>query len=221
MREPKRGCSCFNEAAGIPRGRRRNPAGVPLRRPASMRPRVFPAEDAPPRPPRPRSRPSFNEAAGIPRGRPAPPHVRPQEQRRFNEAAGIPRGRLIGWLFSQSRCRPSFNEAAGIPRGRPRRGLTEEPRVTAASMRPRVFPAEDCAALSYGQHHRQRFNEAAGIPRGRRWSGTCCRVLCRRFNEAAGIPRGRLRLQKDRRKAEDRGFNEAAGIPRGRRVGDA
>ena len=36
---------CFNEAAGIPRGRRR-PAPPPVRAPAaSMRPRVFPAED--------------------------------------------------------------------------------------------------------------------------------------------------------------------------------
>ena len=36
----------FNEAAGIPRGRRRS-GGVPIEgREASMRPRVFPAEDA-------------------------------------------------------------------------------------------------------------------------------------------------------------------------------
>ena len=60
----------FNEAAGIPRGRR------------SRR-----------REGRGGCRPRFNEAAGIPRGRPKL-SVRPVcANSRFNEAAGIPRGR--------------------------------------------------------------------------------------------------------------------------------
>ena len=38
---------CFNEAAGIPRGRRGGPdMTVDMLTTASMRPRVFPAEDA-------------------------------------------------------------------------------------------------------------------------------------------------------------------------------
>ena len=86
--------------------------------PASMRPRVFPAED----PSRFRAVPSrfksFNEAAGIPRGRPS---------------RSIPTN-------DRSSC---FNEAAGIPRGRPSSRHSLPPRRLAASMRPRVFPAED------------------------------------------------------------------------------
>ena len=37
-----------------------------------------------------------------------------------------------------------------------------------ASMRPRVFPAEDAASASAQARVRSGFNEAAGIPRGRR-----------------------------------------------------
>ena len=60
---------CFNEAAGIPRGRRDDAvqAGPFLR--ASMRPRVFPAEDYRTRRRAPSPVRRFNEAAGIPRGR--------------------------------------------------------------------------------------------------------------------------------------------------------
>ena len=60
---------CFNEAAGIPRGRPRDL--IALRRlsdAASMRPRVFPAEDREVDPYGCNSK-RFNEAAGIPRGR--------------------------------------------------------------------------------------------------------------------------------------------------------
>ena len=86
---------CFNEAAGIPRGRRGArrtsrgrrawasmrprvfPAEDALRlrlprlrlRDASMRPRVFPAEDLHRTPSSASTRNGFNEAAGIPRGR--------------------------------------------------------------------------------------------------------------------------------------------------------
>ena len=58
----------FNEAAGIPRGRRRAVAAANGARDASMRPRVFPAEDYRHRLEGPAGV-RFNEAAGIPRGR--------------------------------------------------------------------------------------------------------------------------------------------------------
>ena len=84
----------FNEAAGIPRGRRRlHLVGVGDDR-ASMRPRVFPAEDAVAAGAAAVVRHRFNEAAGIPRGRPRRRTSTAGENCRFNEAAGIPRGRL-------------------------------------------------------------------------------------------------------------------------------
>ena len=132
-----------------------------------MRPRVFPAEDicrkcAILRPCRfneaagipaedpCRSVPNhptsdcFNEAAGIPRGRRWRGSATSRSACcRFNEAAGIPRGRL---RLSGTRRRRShgFNEAAGIPRGRRQAELLAAA-VSRASMRPRVFPAEDGA----------------------------------------------------------------------------
>ena len=82
-----------------------------------MRPRVFPAED-------------LRLAGSCSR-----PSVR------FNEAAGIPRGRRDpAWRTGPGAGR--FNEAAGIPRGRLDRSLLVD-RPARASMRPRVFPAED------------------------------------------------------------------------------
>ena len=60
---------------------------------------------------------------------------------RFNEAAGIPRGRRLYGTLGLGRT-SGFNEAAGIPRGRPSRHAGSE-RRRHASMRPRVFPAED------------------------------------------------------------------------------
>ena len=85
---------------------------------ASMRPRVFPAED------------------GFPNAAKSGNHSR------FNEAAGIPRGRLQGSRRSREAMAGCFNEAAGIPRGR--RAQDDSPAERAcASMRPRVFPAED------------------------------------------------------------------------------
>ena len=213
-RNRRRDRSRFNEAAGIPRGRPRIAARRRRRDAASMRPRVFPAEDAGfffvwyPSPK------CFNEAAGIPRGRRANrskqpiveprasmrPRVFPAEDLlpdrgarvpggRFNEAAGIPRGRPT--------CRPqcsagrrSFNEAAGIPRGR-RPVDVPDGLDLRASMRPRVFPAED--AKSHGIHLWSK--QASMRPRvfpaedgsWRRRTRTAAR-----FNEAAGIPRGRL-----------------------------
>ena len=39
--------------------------------------------------------------------------------------------------------------------------------IYGASMRPRVFPAEDALPVVAGVRRLSRFNEAAGIPRGR------------------------------------------------------
>ena len=83
-----------------------------------MRPRVFPAEDV--------------RLCGIP----------VEDLCSFNEAAGIPRGRRIVSGVSCRRGR-GFNEAAGIPRGRRIEMLEAFRAIEAASMRPRVFPAED------------------------------------------------------------------------------
>ena len=87
-----------------------------------MRPRVFPAEDIEYAAETYEEAEGFNEAAGIPRGR-----------RRSRQAGRLP-----------ARC---FNEAAGIPRGRRLLGSVERLRQR-ASMRPRVFPAEDVADLT-------------------------------------------------------------------------
>ena len=45
-----------------------------------------------------------------------------------------------------------------------------------ASMRPRVFPAEDVTTSKQVCHNIAGFNEAAGIPRGRHTYPTC--ALC-------------------------------------------
>ena len=84
----------------------------------------------------------------------------------------------------------SFNEAAGIPRGRQDR-RRHPGRDEQASMRPRVFPAEDIHVHAMNSSPRSGFNEAAGIPRGRRCAKVRTFRSMRRFNEAAGIPRGR------------------------------
>ena len=135
---------CFNEAAGIPRGRHVPPRQVQaamLR--ASMRPRVFPAEDA--------------RIQATVRGR-GQASMRPRVFPAEDAASSV--------------CSPTgssgFNEAAGIPRGR-RKGLDVIFRGLhgPASMRPRVFPAEDAPAERCGPAPSGRFNEAAGIPRGR------------------------------------------------------
>ena len=90
---------------------------------------------------------------------------------RFNEAAGIPRGRPTPYPPGQP-CLEGFNEAAGIPRGRPIQEHTRR-RLLVASMRPRVFPAEDGRSPASTAPACPCFNEAAGIPRGRRktWRG--------------------------------------------------
>ena len=205
---------CFNEAAGIPRGRRRarrpvirrpnrfnEAAGIPRGRPvwrgtfwfifhfASMRPRVFPAEDAGNR----AGDAVLLRASMRPRVFPAEDEAGPRvvvRSVRFNEAAGIPRGRPRAGLNTRRTWR-SFNEAAGIPRGR-RGGSRQRVKVSlAASMRPRVFPAEDGRHSRMRRKASSRFNEAAGIPRGRPARCASSPRRSPRFNEAAGIPRGR------------------------------
>ena len=61
-----------------------------------------------------------------------------------------------------------FNEAAGIPRGRLGLRRLAPAALPEASMRPRVFPAEDIPGSTSGTCTFSGFNEAAGIPRGRR-----------------------------------------------------
>ena len=181
---------CFNEAAGIPRGRLRH-----FRRPsagsdASMRPRVFPAEDLGYAA---RSMPTVANASMRPRVFPAEDAAhswsceRVRAHLRFNEAAGIPRGRRkVGrrWSSTAREVRWRFNEAAGIPRGR----------LTIPYVRSRLSMKADGARSLCG---RTRFNEAAGIPRGRLADTlTASMRVGRGFNEAAGIPRGRPDLPR-------------------------
>ena len=109
---------------------------------ASMRPRVFPAEDLDKEP--------LQRAT---QGASMRPRVFPAED--------IRRTPFVSLLLSR------FNEAAGIPRGRQAPGLTDQGAVE-ASMRPRVFPAEDYVSGLIDQLQAIGFNEAAGIPRGRR-----------------------------------------------------
>ena len=110
-----------------------------------MRPRVFPAENITDARARWSARPwGFNEAAGIPRGKRADSLFNSAFSACFNEAAGIPRGkRGVRYRGDRAGC-ASFNEAAGIPRGK----LYTFPVTSffiSASMRPRVFPAENRA----------------------------------------------------------------------------
>ena len=187
-----------------------------------MRPRVFPAEDAPlPAPTTPHGS-RFNEAAGIPRGRRPDGSKTFRQRHSFNEAAGIPRGRRGSGRKRRPVRRPGFNEAAGIPRGR-RAASWRRGRVIPASMRPRVFPAEDPL---HGPRRERRSNasmrprvfpaedqeerpargaENRASMRPRVFPAEDARVrygranLGSRFNEAAGIPRGRRSRQPRRR----------------------
>ena len=210
----RRSAGCFNEAAGIPRGRRPGDGrGSPGRsasmrprvfpaedrlaavqggvgRAASMRPRVFPAEDFPAQRSRHVAVPGFNEAAGIPRGRRRFGDGCCEAQAaRFNEAAGIPRGRRFdvgGFGYHpDASMRPRVFPAEDM-------GVAVERRDRPlASMRPRVFPAEDSRNAIRASCNWRSFNEAAGIPRGRHVARVIIgqHPIC--FNEAAGIPRGR------------------------------
>ena len=166
------GVTRFNEAAGIPRGRQNAGRGRAARLLASMRPRVFPAEDGSMARHTDFDRARFNEAAGIPRGRPS---------RSRRKVAGFELG---------------FNEAAGIPRGRHERAMRAQMADPRASMRPRVFPAEDPAAVLNVQDDvasmRPRVFPAEDKRRRLTWPGRTC------FNEAAGIPRGRLDQERRR-----------------------
>ena len=95
----------------------------------------------------------FNEAAGIPRGRRSLLWRSRTTTGCFNEAAGIPRGRRgDGGTLAIVRYR--FNEAAGIPRGRHGTLDTDKGALLIASMRPRVFPAED-GGRAAGAHRRR------------------------------------------------------------------
>ena len=151
----------------------------------------------------------------FPRGR----HCRHRGSRRadegFNEAAGIPRGRPVEVLFPDRRRLRSFNEAAGIPRGRrPERDRNRRgnPR---ASMRPRVFPAED-------QEWRQApAGEEPASMRPRVFPAEGEDVVVEGVRLVRASMRPRVFPAEDTGRPEGRregstGFNEAAGIPRGR-----
>ena len=136
---------------------------------ASMRPRVFPAEDAridgAPTP----TAAGFNEAAGIPRGR----------RGQHEDEEGTPGG---------------FNEAAGIPRGRHRQGRYRDRGWAGASMRPRVFPAEDLlSALAISPDLPASMRPRVFPAEDDQAASSCIESDSSRFNEAAGIPRGRRR----------------------------
>ena len=139
-----------------------------------MRPRVFPAEDDRLLTVHCLTDARFNEAAGIPRGRQGTTRQYRPRGGCFNEAAGIPRGRHQGLCFPRRLSGCCFNEAAGIPRGR-RAASTTTSNARLASMRPRVFPAEDRRRVAEAHGVAPRFNEAAGIPRGRRSRGEASR----------------------------------------------
>ena len=179
-----------------------------------MRPRVFPAEDK--LITVDESLTSFNEAAGIPRGRrKSPMRALAASMSGFNEAAGIPRGRRQSRSYL-SACCFCFNEAAGIPRGRPARqrpSLMED----RASMRPRVFPAEDLEWPAKGERGPRASMRPRVFPaEDGRWSagfqqGSIASMRPRVF-PAEDVTRRVLCL------GAERGFNEAAGIPRGRLI---
>ena len=159
------------------------------RRPASMRPRVFPAEDRPSRESPCCSRVCFNEAAGIPRGRP-----RRGGERLVIITASMRRAYSPRKTASVGAQDSGARRASMRPRVFPAEdliGVALRLRRHVASMRPRVFPADVTSRPGQQRQGSSGFNEAAGIPRGR---PSCPRPpwpTGRCFNEAAGIPRGR------------------------------
>ena len=113
-----------------------------------MRPRVFPAEDLEVVTTDQSVVSCFNEAAGIPRGRPIVGDELVGDMGRFNEAAGIPRGRRIDRGCHAHHGRASMRPRVFPAEDRPP-GQGRIP-VQRASMRPRVFPAEDVRYLFAG-----------------------------------------------------------------------
>ena len=192
----------------------------PIDRLASMRPRVFPAEDLTDALPAVREKGRFNEAAGIPRGRRSGLRKCCGTTSRFNEAAGIPRGRPTVRPRSIRRHR-RFNEAAGIPRGRLRDGPRLEARPVLASMRPRVFPAEDPDGGSGGGS-----DARVASMRPRVFPAEDSDTRARQTVPGGASMRPRVFPAEDRHRGRPEllgrpGFNEAAGIPRGRQQENA
>ena len=146
MPAPEKGC--FNEAAGIPRGRPGCSQNAPIaRKLASMRPRVFPAEDL--RCPWTEigTTNCFNEAAGIPRGRRrrlrllAPARAASMRPRVF-PAEDFTAASLFS-LHPNASMRPRV-----FPAEDAEAAAAEAAESLPASMRPRVFPAEDLVYLA-------------------------------------------------------------------------
>ena len=86
----------------------------------------------------------------------------------------------------------SFNEAAGIPRGKHDRPDTASPAHPGASMRPRVFPAENTANGGHGTIRDTASMRPRVFPAENRSASVAHRCVQSCFNEAAGIPRGKL-----------------------------
>ena len=131
-----------------------------------MRPRLFTAEDSRALFGAFSSLSCFNEAAAIHRGRHRETWHLSLRSHCFNEAAAIHRGRHQLLPISEPQ-RIGFNEAAAIHRGRLVRTAILA-RENAASMRPRLFTAEDRSGAGRRHEVPRRFNEAAAIHRGRR-----------------------------------------------------
>ena len=100
-----------------------------------------------------------------------------------------------------------------------RESVCTESLCTRASMRPRVFPAEDVGPLTVRKEDERASMRPRVFPAEDFKPRLCPPLTSSRFNEAAGIPRGRPGRERRVRRVA-RGFNEAAGIPRGRQQTD-
>ena len=146
--------SRFNEAAGIPRGRRMfAPVELADFAAASMRPRVFPAEDPGGFGWRCRGRLASMRPRVFPAEDAASRRWPAAHPGRFNEAAGIPRGRRL--LRDQERAHLAASMRPRVFPAEDIRNLEPLPLVVRASMRPRVFPAEDLVERAVAQRCRQ------------------------------------------------------------------
>ena len=205
----------FNEAAAFHRGEPRDRVQRRLRDlRASMRPRLFTAENCSSQTgiaaasrsfneaaafhrgercagSKALSRiPCFNEAAAFHRGEPLPSQALLVVSRSFNEAAAFHRGEPASCAVGYART-TSFNEAAAFHRGE-RGDILQGDRDLAASMRQRLFTAENPRSRGHLGRIKCRFNEAAAFHRGEPSRAENMLRRARSFNEAAAFHRGEL-----------------------------
>ncbi len=131
----------------------------------------------------------FNEAAALHRGKRHMSINVDQSRSSFNEAAALHRGKPAS-LPSPTRSTRCFNEAAALHRGK----LHGEPswdQHERASMRPRLFTAENQQAHQVRRSKVGCFNEAAALHRGKQASLRWRMVGASSFNEAAALHRGK------------------------------